>query len=774
MNTLLLGATYSAIDKVTGPVRKMQQAVIGFEKMLQQGKGMQEWGTKVAIGAAMIGAAGDQIKNTLKGLAEPYMELEMQLVGLDQVIKSSGNNQVASLAAAKKAAKDWENQHGDSAAKFIAMTQQMSEANLQDVDAIRASRYAMSLSKATMSEANVAGELLIYTYQALGDKSKNASDEIRKQADMTAKLKQAYQMRNLAEFTDAMKDAAPAAALLNQKYEAAAVGVATLQQAGWKGGKAGSSYASILGQMDKASSELGFTLAKTADGGMDFVKTVDNISKKYGDLQKVTPAVRDELKAAFGDDGLRALMIYQQQSGKMKQAMDELKDSTGAAAAGRDKLENTDFGRMQKSLQQLDALKVGIAERIFGNPKVMDEIVPRFISTVEWAVNLGLAFADAHPELTSMLVVLTAVGLGLLLIVAPIMAVVGGFLTMGGTVLSACGIAGGAVVKFWGFLASGDAMNKASGLASTLKDNYLKLKDGVVSAAGSLKRFVVQAEAAGKAALVSAMQGLRAMGAGLLQLAQRAILAAVTALPPLIASVWAFTAALLANPMTWVVLGIMALIAAIILCVVYWDEIAAACGVAWEWIKSTASEGMNFLQSLPGLYLDFLGSIGSMFFEAGKALWTTFADGIGSVVGAPMEFIKKGVALIDDYLPHSDARKGPLSRLTWSGQRLMTTFAAGIPKGYDSLKNAVTKGLDIMAIPGFDLGNPDNPFKPGGGGPNPPPPIDGEGPNVAKRAANGTGGISFHGPVTFKFDKVEKPEDFMKQLQELAAETGAV
>lgn len=37
-----------------------------------------------------------------------------------------------------------------------------------------------------------------------------------------------------------------------------------------------------------------------------------------------------------------------------------------------------------------------------------------------------------------------------------------------------------------------------------------------------------------------------------------------------------FNATLLANPITWVVVGIMALIAAIVLCVTYWDEIKAA------------------------------------------------------------------------------------------------------------------------------------------------------------------------------------------------------
>ena len=37
------------------------------------------------------------------------------------------------------------------------------------------------------------------------------------------------------------------------------------------------------------------------------------------------------------------------------------------------------------------------------------------------------------------------------------------------------------------------------------------------------------------------------------------------ALTPLISSVWSFTAALLANPVTWIVIGIVALIAALVL-----------------------------------------------------------------------------------------------------------------------------------------------------------------------------------------------------------------
>lgn len=46
-----------------------------------------------------------------------------------------------------------------------------------------------------------------------------------------------------------------------------------------------------------------------------------------------------------------------------------------------------------------------------------------------------------------------------------------------------------------------------------------------------------------------------------------------------------FNASLLASPVTWIVIGIMALIAAIALCVVYWDEIKAAFQRFWDKVK---------------------------------------------------------------------------------------------------------------------------------------------------------------------------------------------
>jgi phage-related minor tail protein len=58
---------------------------------------------------------------------------------------------------------------------------------------------------------------------------------------------------------------------------------------------------------------------------------------------------------------------------------------------------------------------------------------------------------------------------------------------------------------------------------------------------------------------------------------------------------WLFNAALWANPITWIVLAVIALIAIVILLVVYWDEVVAALKAAWAWLKQGATDLKNWL-----------------------------------------------------------------------------------------------------------------------------------------------------------------------------------
>ena len=64
----------------------------------------------------------------------------------------------------------------------------------------------------------------------------------------------------------------------------------------------------------------------------------------------------------------------------------------------------------------------------------------------------------------------------------------------------------------------------------------------------------------------------------------------------IIGVVWAFNSALLANPITWVVAAIVALIAIIALCIVYWDDIKAAVEKCWEAIVKAFGNVANWFK----------------------------------------------------------------------------------------------------------------------------------------------------------------------------------
>lgn len=100
------------------------------------------------------------------------------------------------------------------------------------------------------------------------------------------------------------------------------------------------------------------------------------------------------------------------------------------------------------------------------------------------------------------------------------------------------------------------------------------------------------------------------------KLLKAGFLLAKGALLPLITSVWSFTAALLANPITWIVIGIVALIAAFVLLwnkcegfrnfwIELWNGIKSAVGAVVEWFSSAWSALVAMLQSIWGAFSGF-------------------------------------------------------------------------------------------------------------------------------------------------------------------------
>lgn len=102
------------------------------------------------------------------------------------------------------------------------------------------------------------------------------------------------------------------------------------------------------------------------------------------------------------------------------------------------------------------------------------------------------------------------------------------------------------------------------------------------------------------------------------------------ALSPLIGSVWSFTAALLANPVTWVVIGIVALVAAFIL---LWNKCEGFRNFwlnLWDKIKSVAQSVADWFIAAWDAVVSALSSAWQTFSGFFAGLW----DGVKSMVAA--------------------------------------------------------------------------------------------------------------------------------------------
>ena len=93
------------------------------------------------------------------------------------------------------------------------------------------------------------------------------------------------------------------------------------------------------------------------------------------------------------------------------------------------------------------------------------------------------------------------------------------------------------------------------------------------------------------------------------------------------AAQWVMNASLWASPVTWIVVGIIALIAVIVLIATKTDWFSKAWNASWSWIKSAASNTWEFIKKIPGW-------VGSAFMKVGDFVTAPFKAGFNGVAKA--------------------------------------------------------------------------------------------------------------------------------------------
>ncbi|CUQ61247.1 TP901 family phage tail tape measure protein [Flavonifractor plautii] len=406
-------------------------------------------------------------------------------------------------------------------------------------------------------------------------------------------------------------------------------------QATMGGSEAGTKYKAFLRSAAKGGEALGLSFLDTNNQLLSMPEILDILRGKFGETMDA--AEKMELQKAFGDTEAVALIdLMYSKVGDLESNILSLYDAMGQGTGVTQKMasaiQETEPERYERLRQQIHNVTESIGNSLL--PTINDAMA----KGSEVLTKAG-TWIENNQELVRaiMLVVLT----------------LGGFLAVAGTVIT------------------------------------------VVSGVGLI--------------ITRTISGFKLLKAG--------FLLAKGALTPLIASVWSVTAALLANPVTWIVIGIVALIAALVLlynkCEWFRDGVNAVLGFLKEKLLAIPGAVVQLFQSIvtgittkitaareavsngiKGVKEIITGAV-SWFFESGKKIVTTFANGIKSAFTGAVDTVKGGLQKIRNLLPFSDAKEGPLSTLTLSGQRTMTTYAHGLKLAQDAPAEAAEQGLKL-------------------------------------------------------------------------------
>lgn len=159
-----------------------------------------------------------------------------------------------------------------------------------------------------------------------------------------------------------------------------------------------------------------------------------------------------------------------------------------------------------------------------------------------------------------------------------------------------------------------------------------------------------------------------------------------------ISATWSFTVALLANPITWIVLAVVALGVAVYELIKHWNVVGPFFSKMWKSVKGFFSDAVSFIwkKILPffmpqvliiqhwdkiGPYFAklwndikkifmgvvyWMGDQATAFYNAGKNIVLNVWNGIKSLAHKPVEAMREMVGKIRNLLPFSPAKDGPL------------------------------------------------------------------------------------------------------------------
>ncbi|RPE72548.1 TP901 family phage tail tape measure protein [Tibeticola sediminis] len=666
---MTVGVVISAIDRASAPIKQIQGATGKL------GEALERISTKAALaGAALHGMA----------LATSGLSARMQQIGMHAlqsfasfddaraVIASMPGVTKESLDKMQAAAFAFTRQNKATITDYYNTAYNILSAGIPDALATYATEVAIKVGQATRGSADEAGEAVAILFNNMRDGSREASGEFARMGDIITATQQRFQLRNLSQLTEGLKYATPAAKTAKLAVSDMAAAVGRLNSAGLQGSMAGTALASMLANRFKAAQEIGFKVAvKKGTGELDLARTLENLKRRIGDINKLAPEMEDKLRKGFGDEGFRAVMLLLTQTETLKDDLAAIRDSAGSFESASKIINDSAGAKWQQMVNRMEQTWIRLGQALMPIKDAIAGVVLRVVDAIDGLIErFPKVTAAAVAGLAGLSTALAALGTALIAVGAlgKLRGIIG--LLRGGKAAATGQPSGngdliggaveavtGGVQKVWvvnmpgGGLAGGmpDLGGKGGGVAGAARSLGARLRSLVAAVASSAWGAIVSG--AGAAARAIALVGR----------------------------------ALLLNPIG---LTLTAIATAAYLIWRHWDVIGPKLAAVWQTVKDAFNSAWQWISTLPARML-----------EAGRAILDGLIGGIRERWQALKESVTGIASGIADTVKGALGIRSPSRVFAAIGGHLMTGLSQGITQAANLPLAALRGVAGALAAP---------------------------------------------------------------------------
>jgi len=554
----------------------------------------------------------------------------------------------------------------------------MASAGMKTKDIVASIADVLNLATVAQTDLATATDLVISTLNSFGMSAQEAGRVVDVFVQACANSP-----ATVEKLQYSLKYAAPAAKALGLSLEETVAALMMFYRAGRKGEEAGTALREVLTELadpkvQKALEQYGIKVMDASGKLRDLGVILDDIKKKGLSATQIFQI--------FGPEAGSAIITLTQQGGDAyKEFVEILEKSNGVAKQKADEMKNTVWYKMKELASQLESIKLEIFKDSKGDIKeFLDMLVKAMPAIKEFIVSVAQGMGAVGKVILAVIVPMLKIFQAL---PAPVKQAIGVFVGLAAAVAAIVGpillVVGGLAMLIAPII---EVVAAVGGLSAALG----AISGAVATAVGAIAAFitavnpivwVIIAIIAILAGLYLAWKnnwfGIRDITASIVQTVKEKIAGFIEGINWLISQILKHKD-LIKNALIATLLGPFAPLK------VAWDT--NLFGIK-DKLKGVLEEMVNYLKSLP-----------SRFYQAGVGIITELKKGIESKINEIKQGILGLLQWIDDHLPHSPAKEGPLSRLDKVGPGFIETIAEGIDKHKSKLQTTISAVVEIMDI----------------------------------------------------------------------------